>query len=138
MGNLSDNSSTPSVKKNFKMSSINAVALPSLSTRIVSRRGATQKSAARPLCAKNERKSLICRAGPKEAIAAVTTATTSALVAASPALAVVDERMNGDGTALSLGVNDPIVGWAMLGVFTTIWGLYYAAGMENDKQDAQL
>lgn len=120
------------------MSAINAVTLPTLSSRVVSRRGATHKSASRPLCAKHERKSLVCRAGPKEAVAAVSAATTSALVAASPALAVVDERLNGDGTALALGVNDPVIGWAMLGVFTTIWGLYYAAGLEEDKQDAQI
>ena len=33
--------------------------------------------------------------------------------------------MNGDGTGKALGVNDPILGAHLLGVFTTIWALYY-------------
>lgn len=36
----------------------------------------------------------------------------------------MDDRLNGDGTGLAFGVNDPVLGWVILGVFSTIWTLY--------------
>jgi len=46
---------------------------------------------------------------------------------ALPALAVVDERLNGDGTGLIFGVNDESLGFILLTVPTLIFGLYYVA-----------
>lgn len=35
--------------------------------------------------------------------------------------------MNGEGAGIALGVNEPVLGAHLLGVFTTIWALYYIA-----------
>eukprot|EP00879_Flechtneria_rotunda_P000748 GHRR01000868.1.p1 GENE.GHRR01000868.1~~GHRR01000868.1.p1 ORF type:complete len:120 (+),score=27.83 GHRR01000868.1:139-498(+) len=59
----------------------------------------------------------------KKAAAAV--AGLPALVAANPAFALVDDRLNGDGVGLALGVNDPTLLWVIGGVATLIWILYY-------------
>lgn len=42
-------------------------------------------------------------------------------VSAGNTYAQVDERLNGDGTGLPLGINEGAIGWAMLGVFTLVW-----------------
>jgi photosystem II PsbW protein len=39
----------------------------------------------------------------------------------------VDERLNGDGTGLPFGVNDPVLGWVIVGVAGLVWSLYFAA-----------
>lgn len=36
----------------------------------------------------------------------------------------MDERLNGDGVGLPLGINDPVLGWVLLSVFLLVWGLY--------------
>lgn len=61
----------------------------------------------------------------------------AASLVASPAYALVDKRLNGDGTRKALGVNEPILGWVLLGVFTTIWALYVQGTKElgGDKGD---
>jgi hypothetical protein len=41
--------------------------------------------------------------------------------------AQVDDRLNGDGAGIAFGVNDPVLGAHLLGVFTTIWALYYVS-----------
>ncbi len=41
--------------------------------------------------------------------------------------AQIDDRLNGDGTGLPFGVNDPTLGWVILGVAGLVWSLYYAA-----------
>merc|ERR1712054_293687 len=51
--------------------------------------------------------------------------------------ALVDERLAGEGTGKGLGINDPILGWVILGVFTTVWGLYYAATKELGGQQEE-
>jgi photosystem II PsbW protein len=58
----------------------------------------------------------------KVATAAITL---PAMIVASPAFALVDDRLNGDGTGKVLGINDPAVGFAILGVFLTIWSLWF-------------
>lgn len=50
-----------------------------------------------------------------------------ALIAANPAFALVDDRLNGDGTGLPLGVNDPALGWVIFGVFATVWTIWFNA-----------
>jgi photosystem II PsbW protein len=42
-------------------------------------------------------------------------------LASSPAFAVVDDRLNGDGVGLPFGINEPVLGWAMFGIFSLIW-----------------
>ncbi len=42
----------------------------------------------------------------------------------------VDERLNGDGTGKPLGVNDEQQVFAMLGVFTLIWSLWYTSSKD--------
>jgi hypothetical protein len=43
----------------------------------------------------------------------------------------VDDRLNGDGAGIALGVNDPVLGAHLLGVFTAIWALYYIANSSD-------
>jgi photosystem II PsbW protein len=61
----------------------------------------------------------------KKAAAAV--ASVPALLAASPAFALVDDRLNGDGTGLPVGVNDPALTTAILGAFFLVWVLWYSS-----------
>merc|ERR1711904_598646 len=55
----------------------------------------------------------------------------------SPSKALVDDRLVGEGTGKGLGINDPILGWIIIGVFTTVWGLYYAATKELGGQQEE-
>merc|ERR1712151_653972 len=48
-----------------------------------------------------------------------------AMTAGCEALALVDDRLAGEGTGKILGINDPALLGVILGVFTTIWALYY-------------
>merc|ERR1712167_401993 len=59
-------------------------------------------------------------------VARVAESMTVAAVAlqASPAYALIDKRLNGDGTGKPLGINDPALFWVLLGVFGLVWGLY--------------
>jgi photosystem II PsbW protein len=59
--------------------------------------------------------------------AAAAFAALPALVAANPAFALVDDRLNGDGVGYALGVSDPALGWAIGGVASLIWILYFIA-----------
>ncbi|CAN6327670.1 unnamed protein product [Urochloa humidicola] len=54
---------------------------------------------------------------------------------ASPALALVDERMSTEGTGLSLGLSNNLLGWILLGVFGLIWSLYtvYTSTLDEDE-----
>ena len=69
-------------------------------------------------------KATVQKAVEKAAVAAIAA---PALLAAHPAFALVDDRLNGDGTGLTFGVNDARLGWVMAGAFTTVWTLYYLA-----------
>jgi photosystem II PsbW protein len=51
-----------------------------------------------------------------------------------PALAIVDDRLNGDGTGLPLGINDGALGIVLGAVPLGIFALYFTAG----KQDANI
>mmetsp|Transcript_31291 Transcript_31291/g.99829 ORF Transcript_31291/g.99829 Transcript_31291/m.99829 type:complete len:122 (-) Transcript_31291:268-633(-) len=72
---------------------------------------------------------MVVKASAQQKFAAVQTAamTAAMTIATSPAMALVDDRMNGDGTGRILGVNEPVLGWVILGTFTTVWGLYSIA-----------
>ncbi|OEL30861.1 40S ribosomal protein S15 [Dichanthelium oligosanthes] len=58
----------------------------------------------------------------------------------SPALALVDERMSTEGTGLSLGLSNNLLGWLLLGVFGLIWSLYtvYTSTLEEDEESGGL
>merc|ERR1712159_364254 len=51
----------------------------------------------------------------------------ASFIAIQPTLALVDDRLAGEGTGKALGINDPILGWVILGVFTLVWAFYYIA-----------
>eukprot|EP00472_Partenskyella_glossopodia_P000181 CAMPEP_0197543214 /NCGR_PEP_ID=MMETSP1318-20131121/68120_1 /TAXON_ID=552666 /ORGANISM="Partenskyella glossopodia, Strain RCC365" /LENGTH=156 /DNA_ID=CAMNT_0043102533 /DNA_START=558 /DNA_END=1028 /DNA_ORIENTATION=- len=55
----------------------------------------------------------------------------------APAQALVDERMNGDGAGLKLGINDSRLFFIIAGVFTTVWAVYSQSvkGISNNDDD---
>ena len=60
--------------------------------------------------------------------------------AAAPAMALVDERMSTEGTGLSLGLSNNLLGWILLGVFGLIWSLYtiYSSTLDDDDESGGL
>merc|ERR1712087_873444 len=58
------------------------------------------------------------------------------------ASALVDDRLAGEGTGKILGINDPILGWVIIGVFTIVWSAYYTAtkdlGCESEEDGLSL
>lgn len=56
--------------------------------------------------------------------------------ASNPVLALVDERMSTEGTGLSLGLSNNLLGWILFGVFGLIWALYtvYTSTLEEDEE----
>ncbi|MCO5556769.1 hypothetical protein L7F22_010321 [Adiantum nelumboides] len=58
----------------------------------------------------------------------------SAMAAAQPALALVDDRLSTEGTGLSLGLSNPHLVWILLGIATLIWALFftYASSLKDD------
>merc|ERR1719409_1377721 len=78
------------------------------------------------------------KVGPaKKAAAPVVGAVAAWAAAAAPALALVDDRMNGDGVALPLGINDPALAIALASVATFVWSQYYLSQRDlgGDKGD---
>ncbi|KAF0919129.1 hypothetical protein E2562_028435 [Oryza meyeriana var. granulata] len=59
---------------------------------------------------------------------------------AAPAMALVDERMSTEGTGLSLGLSNNLLGWILLGVFGLIWSLYtiYTSDIDEDEESGGL
>lgn len=47
----------------------------------------------------------------------------------------VDERLNGDGVGLVFGVNEPILGWILAGMFGLVWTLYAASAKSFGQQE---
>ena len=68
-----------------------------------------------------EAKTVLRKELPKIEAAAIVGAAT---LTASPAFALVDKRLNGDGTRLPFGINDPILGWILVGVFGAVWAVF--------------
>ena len=62
------------------------------------------------------------------------------MTAAAPAMALVDERMSTEGTGLSLGLSNNLLGWILLGVFGLIWSLYtvYSSTLDDDDESGGL
>ncbi|XP_028807967.1 photosystem II reaction center W protein, chloroplastic [Neltuma alba] len=63
-------------------------------------------------------------------------AAASAAVMASPAMALVDERMSTEGTGLPFGLSNNVLGWILFAVFGLIWALYfvYVGDLEEDEE----
>jgi photosystem II PsbW protein len=61
------------------------------------------------------------------------TVLTSTLTSVLPALAIVDDRLNGDGTGLPLGINDGALGTILAAVPALVFALYYAAGKQESS-----
>jgi photosystem II PsbW protein len=50
----------------------------------------------------------------------------------------VDDRLNGDGTGRPFGVNDPALGWVIVGVAGAIWTLYFTSQKDlGDFEDPE-
>nr|ACG31447.1 photosystem II reaction center W protein [Zea mays] len=100
--------------------------LPALRARSERVRCSYAKDAA-PVSTKGAGASLLAAAG------AVT-------ASAGPALALVDERMSTEGTGLSLGLSNNLLGWILLGVFGLIWSLYtiYTSDLDEDEESGGL
>merc|ERR1711904_744426 len=87
---------------------------------------------------KNRMKQVIRKELPKIEAACIVGAAT---LTASPAFALVDKRLNGDGTRLPFGINDPILGWVLFGVFGAVWavfsqGVQATGGGDEDGEDS--
>ncbi|KAI3955078.1 hypothetical protein MKX01_015919 [Papaver californicum] len=63
-------------------------------------------------------------------------AAASAMMMSNPALALVDERLSGEGTGLPFGLSNNLLGWILLGVFALIWANYfvYTSTLEEDEE----
>merc|ERR1712032_431394 len=124
---------------NMQAMTSSVVGIPALSARRISKKtGATQKFAAPALRVKSQRSTkLVCKANMEKKAAAVSTAVSTALVTASPALALVDERMNGDGVGYMLGINDGVILGPMLLAFFAVFGAYLSVSDAKwgDKDD---
>jgi len=69
---------------------------------------------------------------PSKAQLAAGAASVASLVTASPAFALVDNRLNGDGTGKIFGINDPAQGIAFFVVFATVFALFSNAAGSGD------
>ncbi|XP_058105481.1 photosystem II reaction center W protein, chloroplastic-like [Magnolia sinica] len=82
-----------------------------------------------------EEKPSTCQMGMDMGMSASLIPAACAATMSGPALALVDERMTTEGTGLSLGVSNNLLGWILLGVFGLIWTLYfvYTSTFEEDE-----
>eukprot|EP00740_Mantoniella_antarctica_P007255 CAMPEP_0181349994 /NCGR_PEP_ID=MMETSP1106-20121128/1025_1 /TAXON_ID=81844 /ORGANISM="Mantoniella antarctica, Strain SL-175" /LENGTH=119 /DNA_ID=CAMNT_0023462429 /DNA_START=42 /DNA_END=401 /DNA_ORIENTATION=+ len=88
--------------------------------------------AAKPVTRKvAAKKTVVCKAVQAKSFAAkkvaLSAAVTTLAAQALPALAVVDERLNGDGTGLIFGINDESLGFILLTVPVLIFSAFYGA-----------
>ena len=72
----------------------------------------------------------------KKGMGASLLAAAAAATISSPAMALVDERLGTEGTGLPLGLDNNILGWIIVGVFGTIWALYFTwtTTLEEDEE----
>jgi photosystem II PsbW protein len=101
-------------------------------TRIISStRGLpSRRFSAKPVVARADVRSVKTRSMKSE-IARLTTVIGT--MQTFPALAIVDDRLNGDGTGLPLGINDGALGIILATVPLAIFSLYFIAGKQDDS-----
>merc|ERR1712216_1111668 len=113
------------------VASFNAVGLPALAhnTRVQKRTAAVKAAPVRVAVRKT---AVVCKASSekKAAVASAVTAFT-----ASPAFAIVDERLNGDGVGYPLGISDPTFFWVIFLVFTLVWSLFYTSSVGGGETE---
>eukprot|EP01018_Ginkgo_biloba_P004555 Gb_40726 [translate_table: standard] len=94
-----------------------------------------------------QRRGIVCSAEKEEIenkciaiVGAPLMAAAAYAVSNSVAFALVDERMSTEGTGLSLGLSNPLLGWILVGVFVLIWTLYftYTSSLGDDDDDSGL
>ncbi|XVE62807.1 hypothetical protein DITRI_Ditri06bG0149600 [Diplodiscus trichospermus] len=70
-------------------------------------------------------------------VASMMAAAAAMTTTATPAMALVDERMTTEGTGLPFGLSNNILGWILFGVFGLIWALYfvYVSGLDEDEDE---
>ncbi|GJP35028.1 hypothetical protein CLOM_g19493 [Closterium sp. NIES-68] len=76
----------------------------------------------------------------KKAVLAASTALITASVGSLPSLAAVETILGGEGTGLPLGLSDNNLTWALAGVFTAVWALFfvYQNKLPGDDDDSGL
>ena len=60
-----------------------------------------------------------------------------ALLAAHPALALVDDRLATEGPGKIFGINDGALFWNMLAIFTTVWAVFYLSQKDLGGDDGE-
>merc|ERR1712137_92285 len=78
------------------------------------------------------RKATVCRV-TKEQRHVFPAAVFTSLTATLPAAAIVDDRLNGDGTGLPLGINDGALGIVLATIPLAIFSLYFFAGQQDSQ-----
>ena len=109
-----------------------------MSTRLSSVRAPVKSMAARPVAVRASSASQSTSVTKKSVASVVALPLVGALSSfAAPALALVDDRMNGDGVGLPLGINDPALAIALASVATFVWSQYYLSQRDlgGDKGD---
>ena len=98
----------------------------------MAKKGKVRCSAEGKACVEEESKSNLRMGNSLMAAAAAACAATTA----SPAMALVDERLSTEGTGLPFGLSNNLLVWILLGVFALIWSLYivYASSLEEDEE----
>ena len=109
-----------------------------MSTKLSSVRAPVKAISARPVAVRASKASQSAPvAKPAAASVALPAIVASVSSFAAPALALVDDRMNGDGVGLPLGINDPALAIALASVATFVWSQYYLSQRDlgGDKGD---
>ena len=76
-----------------------------------------------------------CSSSSEKSTGASLLAVASVMSVTSPVLALVDERMSTEGTGLSLGLSNNLLGWILLGVFGLIWSIFFVYTSTLDEDD---
>ncbi|XP_072988265.1 photosystem II reaction center W protein, chloroplastic-like isoform X3 [Typha latifolia] len=84
-------------------------------------------------CCEKDKKRSTGVAGKRTGAALLAAA--SVMSVSNPVLALVDERMSTEGTGLSLGLSNNLLGWILFGVFGLIWSVFfvYTSTLEEDE-----
>ncbi|KAG7984658.1 hypothetical protein I3843_04G171300 [Carya illinoinensis] len=98
---------------------------------------AMAKMGGRVRCSMEGKPRIIQESGSKMGMGASLMAAACAATMSRPvAMALVDERLNTEGTGLPFGLSNNLLGWVLLGVFGLIWSFYtiYTSTLEEDEE----